>query len=588
MERFTAPIVKALNTCLGEQPGFEPILASDLDHPPNPELGDFAFPCFRLAKSLRKAPPAIAQELAQRIQSETLLPKECSIQAIAEGPYLNFKVSDAELYTALLTEMLGNSTHRVYSAREPKTLSSWVLEYSSPNLAKVFNIYHLRGTVLGAALARIGSHRGFKVERINHLGDWGTQWGKLAVAFKLHKDELPKEPRVEDLVEIYVKFHQDAENMPHLEEEARLSFLKLEQGDPEMRAVWEETVKCSLKDFQRIYKRIGVDFDYFWGESFYQDKMAPLLQEFKDKGILEKDQGAQVVFLTDEKGNEIPPCILVKQDGATIYATRDVAAAKYRWDQFHFDRMSYIVGGEQRLHFQQVFGVLMKAGYEWSDRCEHIATGLYRFKDAKMSTRKGNFVTLENVLDAAKDHVLEIMKTREGLNLSEVDIDQIAEKIAVGAIVFNDLSVDPARDVEFDLARVVDFEGETGPYLQYAHTRCLGIIRKAKKEKFLKEEFPLFDDELVKLLKEPQESQLVRTLGRLPFTLDKCVRTGRATPLAHLLIDMTKAFNSFYRECRVLGEDEELSRARLMLVGATKNTLGLGLGLLGIPLPERM
>lgn len=565
----------------------KPIETTDLEIPPDPTLGDFAFPCFKLSKELRLAPPQIAAKIAADLAALGKLPSSIAVKAT--GPYVNFLVDPKALSESLLKDMLAGPGLGSYGALPEATRGSWVLEYSSPNVAKPFQIYHLRPTALGAALDRVGRFRGFKVVSLNHLGDWGTQYGKLAVAFRMYGGSLPTEPAVADLVEIYVKFHAEAEKNPKLEDDAREAFLRLEKNDPEMTALWKKCVDISMKEFHRIYGRLNVSFDHIWGESHYKDLLAPLLADLRKRGLLVESEGAWVVPVTDREGKELPPCILEKSDGATIYATRDVAAAAYRFENFHFDRMTYIVGGEQRLHFQQVFGVLRKMGKEWEPRCEHVPTGLYRFRDAKMSTRKGNFYTLEQVLELAKERVRELLAARAKDNAQFAipvgELEAVTEAVAIGAVAFHDLSTDPARDVEFDLERVVDFEGETGPYLQYAHTRCLSILRKAGHDP---KTALGFDAPAAGRLAMKEEILLLKTLGRLPLHLERTLAMAKASQLAHYLIDVTKAFGAFYRECHVLGEDAELTRARLMLVDATRRILGRGLTLLGIPLPERM
>lgn len=406
---------------------------------------------------------------------------------------------------------------------------------------------------------------------------------------KLFGDELPSEPTINDFVQIYVKFHKASEKDESLNDQAREAFLKLEQGDPEITQIWKRLVNLSLKEFNHIYEKLDVHFDHFWGESFYKDQLDPLIQEFQKKGILEESQGALVVPVVDEKGKELPPCILKKKDGATIYATRDVAAAIYRFQQFNFDRMTYIVGETQKLHFKQIFLVLKKAGYTWADRCEHIPTGTYKFKGNKMATRTGEFVTLDDALNLAYDKVKEIIEKRENAkNFSAEEMEDICEKVSIGAVSYFDLSSDPVKDVDFDIERVVDFEGETGPYLQYAHTRCMSILRKAKETKELTTEVPLFDKKLISELKTEEELLLVKTLGQLPQQLEKTLESAKASQFAHYLIDVTRAFNSFYRNCHVLNQKKELTQARLLLVEASRRILGRGLQLLGIPRPDKM
>ncbi len=594
MERYAKQAAHALNQVLPAY-GIEPLQASDLETPPDPKLGDFGFPCFKLAKPLRKAPPQVAAQIVEELKAKGAVPQGLEVAAV--GPYVNFTVPPQETLSSLLKDILAGPGLGQYGKLEAASRGAWVLEFSSPNVAKPLNIYHLRPTALGAALDRVGRYRGYKVVSINHLGDWGKQYGMLSIAFEHFKIPLDRDITMSELVDLYVKINAEAEKDPTIEERAREAFLKLEKGDPAITAFWQKCVDISMKEFNRIYKRLNVHFDHIWGESFYKDQLEPLLADLKKKGLLVESEGAWIVPVTDREGKELPPCLLQKSDGATIYATRDVAAALYRYKQFHFDRMTYIVGGEQRLHFQQVFGVLRKMGCEWESRCEHVPTGLYRFKDAKMSTRKGNFVTLEDVLELAQERVTQLMTDRaakaaaEGTGITTAADSATTEAIAVGAVVFHDLSTDPARDVEFDVERVVDFEGETGPYLQYAHTRCLSILRKARDTGQYKEEIgsaSVFSDTLISKLGMPEELALVKALGQFPLHLERTLRFGKASQLAHYLIDVTKVFGAFYRECRVLGEEPELTRARLMLVDATRRILAQGLGLLGIPLPEKM
>ncbi len=614
MERFAQLAAQALSQVLPK-----PIQTADLETPPDPKLGDFGYPCFRLAKEFRKGPPQVAQQLVAELKSRGAVPPGLEVAAV--GPYVNFTVPPSEVMGVLLADLLQGPGLGAYGKLPEKTRGTWVLEYSSPNVAKPLNIYHLRPTALGATLDRIGRFRGLNVVSINHLGDWGKQYGMLAVAFEFFGIPLERDLSMRDLVNLYVRINQEAEKNPELAEKARQYFVKLEKGDATVTQLWQKCVDVSLKDFDRMYRRIQVRFDHIWGESFYKDQLRPLLEDLRQKKLLVESEGAWVIPVTDAEGRELPPCILEKSDGATIYATRDVAAAIYRYDQFHFDRMTYIVGGEQRLHFQQVFAVFKKMGLPWADRCEHVPTGLYRFKDAKMSTRKGNFITLEEVLDEARERVRKLMTERAARVAAEtaaasvtpsdgqghppgdgaaplnelthdpVALDQISEAVAMGAVVFFDLATDPARDVEFDLERVVDFEGETGPYLQYAHTRCLSILRKARETGQWSEPAggeTMFQAALTAHLRAPAEIALVKTLGMFPLHLERTLKFAKASQLANYLIDVSRSFGAFYRECRVLGEAPELTRARLMLVEATRRILAQGLGLMGIPLPDRM
>lgn len=581
MERFSSEICQALKQVLGDQ-----FQNHDLEVPPDKKMGDFAFPCFRLSKALKQPPPKIAIDLAGKISAAGTL--STKIQMEQAGPYLNFRITKEALVEEILGSILSGAGLGNYGQSKANSGPTWVLEYSSPNVAKPFQIYHLRGTVLGAALDRVGRYRGNKVISVNHLGDWGTQYGKLAIAIK--KYGIPENPTIQDLVGVYVQLHQDIEKDPSLEDQAREAFLKLEQGDAEMKKLWQKCVDISLVEFDRTYSRLGVKFDHIMGESFYQPYLKPLLDELKAKNIAVESEGAWIVPLVDENGNEMTPCILQRSDSATIYATRDVAAAIYRHKNFHFDRMTYIVGKEQILHFRQIFGVLKKMGQEWVKNCEHVPNGLYRFKDSKMSTRKGNVFSLEETIEIAKERVKEVMTSRAQASedpnrVNTAPTDELCEKIALGAILFNDLSSDPTKDVEFDLESMLDFEGETGPYLQYAHTRCLSILRKAETERGLK---PQFSANQAMHMTKDEELMLLRTLGHFSLHLERTLTHCKPSHLCTYLIQIVKDFGAFYRECHVLSDDKDLTQARLMLVDATRRVLGRGLSLLGIPLPEKM
>ncbi|MBC7385344.1 MAG: arginine--tRNA ligase, partial [Cryobacterium sp.] len=404
MERFARQAADALSQVLPS-----PVSASALDVPPDTRLGDFAFPCFRMAKEARKSPADLAKELAGKLNEPGRLPD--SLTAAAVGPYVNFTATKKAAMTSLLTDILAGPGIGDYG-RKPTHRGTWIMEFSSPNVAKPFMIYHFRGTGLGACLDRVGRYRGFKMVSINHVGDWGTQFGKLYVATEMYGADLPADPKIVDLVKIYVKFHEAVKDDPTLEDRARAAFKRLEQRDPIVVANWEKCIEISMKEFNALYAKLDVKFDHVWGESFYEDKLRPLLAALKTADILVQSEGAWIANVTDEKGRELPPAIFEKSDGSTIYATRDLAAAIYRHEKYDFDRMTYVVGGEQKLHFQQLFSVLRQMGKDWVSKCEHVPTGLYRFKDSKMSTRKGNFVTLEDVWGMAKERVAALMTER--------------------------------------------------------------------------------------------------------------------------------------------------------------------------------
>ncbi len=578
MQRFAVAIAEVLSKVLNET-----VLPGELATPPDPKLGDFAYPCFQRAKSQKKNPAQVATELKVAVAAhDDFKTLSTSVSVLTAGPYLNFLIDTKVAAETLLPAILhgtGFGDHAVSAEKR----GTWIVEYSSPNVAKPFLIGHLRSTALGAALARTAKQRGWNVVRINHLGDWGTQYGKLAVALKRYGQLESDALSIDELVKIYVRFHADLEKHPELETEAREAFSKLENGDPEVTRIWKKCVEISLKEFKRVYELLGVEFDHYWGESFYSPYIGDVVTTLKDKKLLIESEGALVVPVEGADGTELPPCIIRKSDGATIYATRDIAAAIYREGQFHFDRMSYVVGGEQRLHFQQVFCVLKKAGFKWVERCEHIPFGLYRFQGAKMSTRKGNFVTLQEVLNETKDEVSKILEAREDTkNLSAAEKDVIVSRVAVGAIVFHDLFTDPIRDVLFDLEKVLSFEGDTGPYVQYAYTRCESILKKSGTSNARPQPAQAV------LLVHEAELRLLKTLGRFPQILDRMLDVRKPSGLAHYLLEVAGLFGTFYHDCPVLTSSGDLKTARLGLVEATRRVLGQGLSLLGIPLTERM
>jgi arginyl-tRNA synthetase len=570
MQKYFEAAQVALSAALNEE-----IAKEQLETPPDFAMGDISFPCFRIAKSRKIAPNLLANEAGAALKNVKLNGLSVSVT----GPYINF-----QLTTEAIAELLNSSSNPQETTTQQKDQEVWVVEYSSPNVAKPFQIYHLRTTIVGAALARIAAHCGHKVVRINHLGDWGTQYGKLAVGLDRYQNSIQGEWTLDDLVRIYVQIHKDMETEPDLILRGQENFKKLENHDPAMIDIWKKCVEISMRSFNNVYAQFDVGFDHLWGESHYEKMLRPLLAKLKEEKILIESEGAWVVPVSSRDGKELPPCILEKSDGATIYATRDVAAAIHREETFHFDRMIYVVGKEQQFHFEQVFGVLRAMGFAWEKKLEHLATGLYRFRDSKMSTRKGNFVTLEEVLALCKEKALDLMRARENERVKVSD--EIAQKVAIGALVFADLSTDPTKDLDFDVDRVISFEGETGPYVQYATTRCGSILRKGEA---LGWHMNAPSEEDLKGLKLSQEWDLARRLIRFPAALERVLRFRKPSHLASYMIDLVHDFGAFYRDCVVLDEaDKPTSLARLALVRATHNTLSTGLKLLGIPIPEKM
>ena len=443
------------------------VIEKAVETPPEQKLGDLAFPCFVLAKTLRKAPPMIAAELAEKFSNDEHLAK-----AEAVGGYLNFFYNRAEFTENIINEVTQKGEdYGKLNIGEGKTV---LVEYSSPNIAKPFHIGHLFSTAIGNSLERIFARLGYKTVSINHLGDWGTQFGKLICAYKRwgEKEVIEKDP-INELLKIYVKFHEEAEKNPELEEEAREYFKKLEDGEEETTALWQNFRDLSLVEFNRVYDMLGVKFDSYAGESFYSDKMTEVVEILREKQLLTESNGAQVVDLSEL---DIPPCIILKSDGATIYATRDIAAALYRHRTYNFEKNIYVVGTPQKLHFEQIFAVMTKADWEWAKDCVHVGFGLVKFPDKKLSTRHGDVVFLEDVLKES------VNKTMEIISANSPDMEnkeEVAEKIGIGAVLYTFLKNSREKDIVFSWDSMLDFEGESAPYVQYSYARGRSILRRS-------------------------------------------------------------------------------------------------------------
>jgi arginyl-tRNA synthetase len=448
-----------------------------------------------------------------------------------------------------------------------------VIDFSSPNVAKPMHIGHLRASVIGQCIVNLARAQGYEVVGLNHLGDWGVQFGKLAWAYMHWGKEYPfKEKPFESLFKLYVRFHDEAEKNPGLEAEGSKVFKRLEDGDPQIRDLWKMFVDISLADYQRIWNMLGIKHDLVRGESFYNDRMKPVEDELQKKGLLEESDGAMIVRL----GDDMAPCLIRKADGASLYATRDLASALYRMNELKADLNLYVVGVDQTLHFRQVFKVLEMMGYPWVDKLHHIAFGMYRFKDAKLSTRKGNTIFLEDVFARAIELVKEIIAKK---NPDLPDADTVAKQVGIGAVVFNDLVNDRVKDVDFDWGRALDFEGDSGPYVQYCGVRCASLVRKYGKP--IPESFKLD-------LTAPEELELLRSLLNYQDTLRNSFDNFKPHILAGYLIEVCHRFGQFYNKCRILGESEDLQAARMTLVQMVHVILEEGLRTLSIELPEAM
>lgn len=545
-------------------------VAGLVETPPEQKLGDLAFPCFVLAKTLRKAPPIIAKELSEKFSGDEHIEK-----AEAVGGYLNFFYNRCGFTESVIGEVLDKREN--YGKSDLGAGKTVLVEYSSPNIAKPFHIGHLFSTAVGNSLERIYKQLGYNTVKLNHLGDWGTQFGKLICAYKMWGDEtvIEKDP-INELLKIYVKFHEEAEKHPELEDEAREYFKRLEEGDSEATALWQHFRDLSLVEFKRVYDMLGVSFDSYAGESFYSDKMGEVVEILRDKGLLTESDGAQVVDLSDCEN--MPPCIILKSDGATIYATRDIAAALYRHRTYDFYKNIYVVGTPQALHFKQIFAVMEKAGWDWAKGCEHVGFGLVKFPDKKLSTRHGDVVFLEDVLNESISKTLEII-TKNSPEME--DKEEVAKKIGIGAILYTFLKNSREKDIVFSWDSMLDFEGESAPYVQYSYARGKSILRRAGDIGGECDFSKVISDEeyaLATHINQFQSAVMDAAQKNEPFYVNRYV-----TVLARL-------FNKFYNNCPILKEDvpTEVKKARLAMVSASCEVIKSALGLLGIEVVEKM
>jgi len=543
-----------------------------LEIPPEPTYGDLAFPCFALAKTRKKAPPLIARELSEELGGEEGLLWE---KAVPRGPYLNFFIAPRAFGREVLQEVWNKGEK--YGHADIGRGGNVPIDYSSPNIAKPFGVGHIRSTVIGHSLSLIYSALGYNTIGINHLGDWGTQFGKLIVSYKRWGDESElKEDPVNYLYKLYVQFHKLVEEDPALDDEARYWFRKLENGDEEAVDYWNRFRQLSLDNYELIYNMLGIEFDYYHGESHYNQMLEGVINLVQEKGIATESEGALMI---DLEPYGLPSVMLRKKDGATLYITRDLAAAIYRYETFNFALSLYVVGAEQTLHFQQLFKILELLDFEWSSRCVHVPFGLIRFKEGRMSTRAGKIILLEEVLKRSIDMAREIIEEK---NPDLPDKESAARVVGLGAVRFGDLSNDRIKNIEFDWEKALDFSGETAAYIQYAHARICSILRKAGTE------YSGWDDSAASLLIKEEEVSLIKALALLPDKILASAENYRPSILARYLIDVAREFNRFYHNCPVLGSEDELKHGRLLLVNATRQVIANGLALLGIIAPEEM
>ena len=566
MQDFKVAIANCLKEKI-EDLTLEEIVAL-IEVPPNKEMGDFAFPCFRLAKVFRKAPNMIAADLAESIEAKDEISKVMPL-----GGYVNFFVNKSQLAENVIKDVLTKKEN--YGHSDLGQGKAVVIDFSSPNIAKPFHIGHIRTTVIGNALYKIYDSQGYNVVRVNHLGDYGTQFGKLIVAFKLwgSKEAVEANP-IPELLKLYIQFHDEAEKKPEMEDEARAWFTKLENGDEEAKALWQWFRDESLKEFARVYDLLDIEFDSYAGESFYSDKMDTVIEQIKEKGLLQESQGTNVVDLEEYN---MPPALITKNDGSTLYMTRDLAAAIYRKNTYDFDKCIYVVGSQQALHFQQLFKVLELMGFEWSKDLIHVPFGMVALEEGTMSTRKGRVVFLEDVLKQAIEKTKETVLSK---NPNAKNVDEISKQVGVGAVVFQELSNSRVKDYTFSWERTLSFEGETGPYVQYTHARCCAVLRKANEE--------VTTDINYDLLSDGDAAEVLKVIGSFNKSILSAMRRNEPHIVTRFVLDLAQAFNKFYHDNPILVEDEELRKARLALVAGTRQTLENGLGILGMHAPERM
>ncbi len=541
-----------------------------IEVPPEKEMGDYAFPCFKLSRALHQAPPKIAASLGAAIDAPEFA------EAKVQGGYLNFFLQRENFARDTLAAVL--AAPGKYGAGEEGKGKTVCIDYSSINIAKRFHIGHLSTTMLGHSLKRIFDFLGYQTVGINHLGDWGTQFGKLIAAYKRwgNKDEVEK-GGVDEMTRLYVRFHQEAESDPALEDEGRYWFKQIEDGNEEALAIFHWFKDVTLKDAARVYDMLGVSFDSYAGESFYIDKTDRVINELREKNLLTVSEGASVVDLSE---SDMPPCLILKKDGTTIYATRDIAAALYRQETYHFDKCLYVVAYQQDLHFRQWFKVIEKMGYPWYKDLVHVSFGMISYEGQSLSTRKGHVLYLDDLLTRAQDKALEIIKEK---NPTLENPKDVARQVGIGAVIYSILQNGRIKDIDFWWDRALNFDGETGPYVQYTHARCGSVLRKAALLPQVMQAQPDYAG-----LSDDFAQELLRQLSRFPEAVREAAGRYEPSVITRALTDIAKAYNKFYYENRILDADLPVARARVMLTEATEQVLRTALYLIGMEAPERM
>lgn len=543
---------------------------SAIEIPPNSDMGDYAYPCFKLAKVFRKAPPMIAGELVEKIEKKDFIKEIKTV-----GAYINFFTEKSVYVKEVLESVLTKEAD--YGKSTEGNGKTIVIDYSSPNIAKPFHVGHLRSTVIGNAIYKIYECLGYNCEGVNHLGDWGTQFGKLIVAYKKwgSKESVEKDG-IQELMKIYVKFHDEAEKEPSLDDEARLWFVKMQDGDEEALTLWKWFYDISIKEFERVYEMLGVKFDAYTGESFYNDKMDAVVEELKEKNLLKESEGAMIVDLEEDK---MPPCLIIRKDGGTLYATRDITAALYRKKTYNFEKCIYLTALDQNLHFAQWFKVIEKMGYEWSKDLVHVPFGLVSLDTGKLSTRHGNVVLMEELLNQAINETTKIIEEK---NPDLPNKEEVAKQVGIGAVIFNDLYNNRIKDVVFSWSRMLNFDGETGPYVQYTHARACSLINKVCGSEEIDKnlDFSLLNDEA--------SVEVCKLIEMYPAKIKDAAAKFEPSIVTRHLVDIAQAFNKFYHDNPIMSSEDEVKKARIALVYAVKTILASGLKLLGINAPKQM
>lgn len=540
-------------------------IISSFEYPPDDSMGDLAYPCFKLSPVLRKGPNLIAQKIAEKFN----LPSVAKATSI--GGYLNFFIADEYYSNHILNGILKMGED--YGKTDMGNGETVVLDYSSPNICKPFHVGHLGSTVIGHSIKKLHEFVGYKCVGVNHLGDWGTQFGKQILAYKMWGNkELVEKGGVDELVKLYVRFHEEAEKDPELEAKARAEFHKLETGDEENIELWKWFVQLTLAECNRTYDRLGITFDSYAGESFYTDKMPEQVQVLKDKGLLKVDNGASVVDLSEYN---MPPCLILKSDGSTLYPTRDIAAAVYRKRTYDFAKCIYVTSSQQCLHFQQWFKVIELMGYDFANQLVHVPYGTISINGEKLATRSGNVVLIKDLIDSAVTKVKSIMQEKSP---DLENLDEVAEQIGVGAVVFYYLMNDRIKDTNFVMEEALSFDGNSGPYAQYAYARTCQLLKKAG-------DLPVTDY----VIREKTEKELVKVLSRFGETVLSAVKDYEPSDVTRYILEVCVAFNRFYHDCPILSaEDKDVVASRIALTKATNTVLGNALPLICMKTPTKI